>query len=846
VFFLFHQDTLPYLAQKYHKELGFKYTKIEGTLFFGFRVQDFEYDKLFKAKKLELQYDLISLISPFHSIDTLIIEDASLDLSHLDQSPQTTKEREQNFSFLLKQGRIKNLEISNKEYEANVDLEMETFRYSQDIDLQHFFVDLSSKYGNLEARGDIKSSKIFAKTAIETASLPLKKSFESLLIPQTIVLDLSIDKKSVQVSSVLEDISLQENTQLSLDKTLLDANYSLTTQQLEFKAEIDAHYGEKYFSIKNSGSLEHNQSYTLTSIVDDKITLIAKGDRNRLEASMVEGENSLRVSTTDYKRFEYSLKSIYLLSKGAFEIREDQFFFDATLVPHTFIQTKLQKLELQESLFDQTQVHADYKNNTISLQLKNKNLDLHLQKKEKKLQGDGFFLDNPFHIDADLNNSIFTIEMKIDSLSHIVPRISTKPLMPELTFELPLHIETQIDLDQVLKIQSKMVIPHYRFKYANKEFQSKKEQKFELLFENDELSLLAYDFYIDDIHIFSTKRSKLFFQKDTIVLDTFYVNDSLELKGEVSLEKKLADLSIVSQNYQYQSQDINLSLQADLDAILYFDGRQKVRGKVQLLDANVSYMPQNEYVISDPDIIILQELEKKQQQSQRDLNITIEAKKAIHYKHKEIEIFAKPQLRVIQKPLQELQIFGVVKIEKGEILLSDRSFVFDPSEVYFNAEIPLNPQLNLNLHHYTLDDIDILISITNTMADPVIVLSSNPTMSQEDILSYILFGESAEAVFDTSADNSSISLLMLGSGLKNLFNQSKFVHIDTLNLLNNAEGSLGYEIGARVDKNMRIVYKNDTISTLVIQYKLAPNLRLDIDVDETGQGVNILYIKEFQ
>jgi hypothetical protein len=114
-------------------------------------------------------------------------------------------------------------------------------------------------------------------------------------------------------------------------------------------------------------------------------------------------------------------------------------------------------------------------------------------------------------------------------------------------------------------------------------------------------------------------------------------------------------------------------------------------------------------------------------------------------------------------------------------------------------------------------------------------------------MSYILFGSSASSTFDTTAKGSKTQLgtLALGAGLKELFNKSANLNIDTLNILTNEDGTLGYEIGKRFSKNIRVVYRNDAISSITLQYALSKSIRVDVDVKETGQGVGIYYIKDF-
>jgi hypothetical protein len=56
---------------------------------------------------------------------------------------------------------------------------------------------------------------------------------------------------------------------------------------------------------------------------------------------------------------------------------------------------------------------------------------------------------------------------------------------------------------------------------------------------------------------------------------------------------------------------------------------------------------------------------------------------------------------------------------------------------------------------------------------------------------------------------------------------------------------MGFEVGARLNKDLRVLYKNDTISSVLVQYTVNRWLRLDADIHELGQGINAIYIKDF-
>lgn len=335
-------------------------------------------------------------------------------------------------------------------------------------------------------------------------------------------------------------------------------------------------------------------------------------------------------------------------------------------------------------------------------------------------------------------------------------------------------------------------------------------------------------------------------ENKNIQIKKFWLYDNLLAKGFINTTKKTASIGLKSDKFRYSDKDINVSAKADLKVSIDSFGKQKIEGSITLLDGVISYVPIEDYSVTDKDIIVIQDI-KKDDKSNRFIHVTINSLKPITYKTKNINIHFTPDIIVSQEVNTSFKLLGMVTVNEGEITNKDKTFAFDKSEIYFNGEDPVNPKLNLNLHYHTLDYIDIEIFITHTLSSPVIIFSSKPAMSQNDIMSYILFGEPANSLFDSSDGNTRVSAgsLLLGTGLKQIFSDTAGIKFDTLNILTNKEGTLGYEIGSRLNKNIRIVYKNDTASSVILQYSLSKSLRIDVDVVETGQGINIIYIKDF-
>jgi translocation and assembly module TamB len=229
--------------------------------------------------------------------------------------------------------------------------------------------------------------------------------------------------------------------------------------------------------------------------------------------------------------------------------------------------------------------------------------------------------------------------------------------------------------------------------------------------------------------------------------------------------------------------------------------------------------------------------------------VKVSALQPLHYLTKELDVTFVPDVTLWKDPQNDMQMLGMVSMPKGTISTSGKKFVLRPSYVYFGGAVPINPYLDITVDH-EVDYKKIQIYITHRLDSPIFLFSSDPVMNQNDIMSYILFGAAADTAL-SSGSGSDVSAradatnFMLGAGLKGLIGGATKLQIDTMNILTNKEGGMGFEVGARLNKDLRVLYKNDTISSVLVQYTVNRWLRLDADIHELGQGINAIYIKDF-
>ncbi len=357
-----------------------------------------------------------------------------------------------------------------------------------------------------------------------------------------------------------------------------------------------------------------------------------------------------------------------------------------------------------------------------------------------------------------------------------------------------------------------------------------------------------YSFYIQNHYIYSNKPSKLSFSKNgEVVFKKFYIFDNLTLKGKANLFKNECNLRLRGKNFHYISKEADINANADISVIIKANGKQNFSGKITLLKGVLHIKPKQTYNLVDNDIIIIQNLHLNRS-LKRKINIFVKATKPISYEVKDIKLKFIPDFLIYQEEGNAKEYLGMITITKGSIKKSGKKFILQKSRVYLRGATPLNPYLNLNFLYKLPNDIKIKIYIENTLASPLFIFSSNPPMNQNDIMSYILFGKPANNVFrfgSHSGTSISLNSLLYGIGLKKMFQNTTHINIDTLNILSSKDKRFGYEIGLSLNDKVRVIYKNDVISSIIIQYSLSKTIQIDVNVQQSAEGVNLLYTKEF-
>lgn len=894
-----HPETTHYLANRLLKENGIDYSKVEGSLLESIILHDINYNDAVLITRLEVKYNLFMLFNPTPTLKKIKMEGTSL---ILDKLPDNEGKEEGFFlpAFAVSQLQLRDTKVFVNNEILSFDLDAAKIHYRRELNAKKLALQLNTSYGNANIKGEIRSNRLYAKSSVTPQASLIQEYLGALQgLPAILNLDLEAGVQDVVIHTQLDHIDLKDT-----NASLYDADIILTYLIQEEYFTFNSSYALSYDKLRTE--IEHKGTFTTRGVYTTELNATVaqspfalpfasfnskvSGDKERMLGHLHAGPLQFEFETQTYKRFSIHAKSegvplsfipdlpelfetnsiafnadalldtdpfrlqgsfdtegSHCTFKGSFEIDKDQQLYLTALTPKP--ESTLWK-EYPIKLFSPIDLvyYNDHRRDLLNIDANMLNLTLF--KTDHDLNGWGNIGSGYFDMHgqiADTNDTHLNVTADIPSIHTSLSEFGFTAPDDVLFFDAKADINATVALTDKVSIKSRVHLPWYIIKPDSQTSYQGEDVYLESTWIDEQISIDRYSLNVKDHHIYSQRPSRIGLDANgSLLLKEFWIYDNLLLSGTLDPTRMQGDLRLQSERFHYDSKEGNVTLKADIKAALRSDGEQIIEGELTLLEGVITYEPKTDYTLSD-DIIIIQDI-KPRSNFKRFINIHINSLKPIRYMTKDIDIHFTPDLILWQEPDTPLRIYGIVTIEDGQVIADGKLFELDKSEIYFNGNSPVNPHVNLNIRYRTPNNIDIQIYITNTLSSPVVILASNPSMNQNDIMSYILFGGPSSSAFSSSDEGGktfAVSSLLLATGLKQMFNDTSGVTIDTLNILTNEEGTLGYEIGTRFSKDVRVLYKNDTVSSVILQYSLSRSIRLDINVHETGQGVSILYVKDF-
>jgi len=894
LYIAFRNDGLEIVNTYFLKPFGIHYRHSEGSLVEGFTLHDVHNSKS-SAKTISLKYSLVKMLNGDHTVDSIRIDGLRIHLDDFisdDDSPWPFP------TFNLKEITLTNLQLISS-YPLEIDLYAKNGTYDGDnLNLASLEGTFKSRYGSGAITGKMKNTVFSGIGDLYPNANELDPySGRFTTLPRSLRIRIShLSGEQAILSTVVNRLESKQDSSITAESINLNLTYLYQNDYLD----IDAKYLLRHLSdtMQTTQHLRYDLSGTTSTEFEGVITSTRPLPSNNLHGAFTDNAegisgtvvldgSTLSLSSKDYNDFNWKLISqhqnlaflpdipdtlrssplnmeafgVYHFSDnslnahlkvthkhahfdGIFSTQNNHHILDGNLtLPPDAEMWKTWSHKPPEHLSLYLENEAD----NTRIQISSDQLSLSGKLKKESIEGSGNYLGAFFDFGG--NTKELQIDTVIPSVFATVSKIKPVELQHGEYYDAEIRAKTHLSFGSTLSVKSDISIPWYAAVLDSQRAYAGTDGNLEVSYSDGNITLNHYRLEIADHPVYSDKISHLHLTSSgELAVDELWLYDTLMLEGYIS-DDLSANLRLRSDRFSYRGPEGTAHAKADITFTRDAAANQNLFGSVHILDAAITNLPLQRFKVMDDDIIIIQDV-RPPSNIKLAMNLHITAAQPIRFKNKELDLLLNPDITLWKDPTSPMQILGILTIPSGTAVTAGKQFDIKPSEIYFGGDVPLNPYLNLTIAH-EVDYKKILIYVTHTLDSPIFLFSSDPVMSQNDIMSYILFGTPANTL-SGKGDNSTSTIradatnFMLGAGIKGLISGATKIQIDTMNILTTQEGGVGFEVGARLNKDLRVLYKNDTVSSIQLQYTLNRWLRLDADVHELGQGINAVYIKDFR
>ncbi len=128
------------------------------------------------------------------------------------------------------------------------------------------------------------------------------------------------------------------------------------------------------------------------------------------------------------------------------------------------------------------------------------------------------------------------------------------------------------------------------------------------------------------------------------------------------------------------------------------------------------------------------------------------------------QLFVKGSARLSSRPGEALRVFGEGEVVHGTYTLQGRRFQVRRGSVQLVGDRDVDPVLDIEARLPT-GDIVAIVDVTGRLSSPIVRLRSEPSRSEQDVLSYLLFGRPAEEVGASQSGSMNAAAARLVAGV---------------------------------------------------------------------------------
>ncbi|MFO1060296.1 MAG: translocation/assembly module TamB domain-containing protein [Dongiaceae bacterium] len=189
---------------------------------------------------------------------------------------------------------------------------------------------------------------------------------------------------------------------------------------------------------------------------------------------------------------------------------------------------------------------------------------------------------------------------------------------------------------------------------------------------------------------------------------------------------------------------------------------------------------------------------------------------------------------------------GRLTLVRGNFDLLGKTFNLHDSTITFPGGDRIDPELALKATAPS-SDLTATITVTGTGSRPVIELSSNPPLPQDEILAHVLFNRGVSQLSPTEAIQlaEGVQTLTGGTGPSGLLTQiRRATGLDTLGMTTDQTGNSALKVGKYVGDGLYVSAQQGTSTTsgrAGVTYQVTPHISVESSIGATGSpevGVN--------
>lgn len=191
------------------------------------------------------------------------------------------------------------------------------------------------------------------------------------------------------------------------------------------------------------------------------------------------------------------------------------------------------------------------------------------------------------------------------------------------------------------------------------------------------------------------------------------------------------------------------------------------------------------------------------------------------------------------------QITGQLSALRGQLDVIGKTFVIKDSSITFAGGSPPDPMLDIE-GVYTTDDLEVSAGFQGPSSDPELVLTSNPSLPEDEILSQVLFGKSQGSLSAIEAVQLASALNELsggGSGLDVVGQVRRFIGADVLQV-GGGENGPEVKVGKYLTEGVYVGTKAGSTpgsSGVEVEIEVTPNISVTSETTEIDSKAGVQY-----